>query len=257
VRKYLNYIIALLVCMGLTFLTGCSEKMAKEDKINASYKTKTITFHITDSVYSDNEVEETIKILGERMSEYTTMATFYRQGEAEIVLEIPEDAEYSENFMQNVLIANAQIYFVREKDSNGNANYSFESDENGGFVYQLTRPIEDLVSTGDTIITGNEIKSAKAASMQNSLNNTEYLVSLSFNESGTEMFAKATQYACENGETIAIVCDGKILSAPNVSATINNGIAQISGNFTYEEVDAMATKLGHGSLPLALEIVSE
>jgi preprotein translocase subunit SecD len=55
----------------------------------------------------------------------------------------------------------------------------------------------------------------------------------------------------------AMVLDGKVLSAPVFQAVLNDGNAQITGNFTMEEATQLALLLRAGSLPAPLNVVEE
>lgn len=79
------------------------------------------------------------------------------------------------------------------------------------------------------------------------------LVSLSFNQEGSDLFAKITR---ENiGKPLAIFLDGKIISAPNINEEITGGKAQISGNFTPQEAKLLVRNLNYGALPVPIELV--
>ncbi|MDR3224364.1 MAG: protein translocase subunit SecD [Holosporales bacterium] len=55
----------------------------------------------------------------------------------------------------------------------------------------------------------------------------------------------------------AMVLDGVVLSAPVFQAVLNDGNAQITGNFTIEEATQLALLLRAGSLPAPLNVVEE
>ena len=79
------------------------------------------------------------------------------------------------------------------------------------------------------------------------------MVSLSLTKEGTEKFAAATTAAVETNETIAIYYDGEIISAPTVQNAITDGNAVITGSFTAEDADQLATTIRIGGLKLQLE----
>ena len=56
---------------------------------------------------------------------------------------------------------------------------------------------------------------------------------------------------------MAIVLDGKIVSAPSINEPINSGSGMISGNFSFQEVTDLALLLRSGALPTPLIIVEE
>ncbi len=83
------------------------------------------------------------------------------------------------------------------------------------------------------------------------MGNREYSIELSLNEDGKEKFAKATR---ENiNKPISIIYDGAEISSPIVQSEIPDGLAYISGNFTYESADNLASTIRIGGLKLELE----
>jgi preprotein translocase subunit SecD len=97
--------------------------------------------------------------------------------------------------------------------------------------------------------------------------NADWYVQLTFTEAGqarwTALSEEAVQNpdgACESLGTdgsclVAIVLDGTVLSAPQITGVIR-GPAQITGGFARAEAELLAAQLGHGELPLVLEIDS-
>ncbi|MEE8638399.1 MAG: protein translocase subunit SecD, partial [Candidatus Margulisiibacteriota bacterium] len=77
------------------------------------------------------------------------------------------------------------------------------------------------------------------------------VVDIEFNPEGAKLFAEVT--ARSVGKPIAILLDKKIISAPNVREPIPSGKAQISGDFTIEEVQDMVIKLKAGALPIPVK----
>jgi preprotein translocase subunit SecD len=67
------------------------------------------------------------------------------------------------------------------------------------------------------------------------------VIDITFNQKGTEQFAKVTQ---ENlHKRLAIVIDGHLNSAPTIQSPITGGKAQISGNFSKEEATELANRI--------------
>ena len=80
-------------------------------------------------------------------------------------------------------------------------------------------------------------------------------VRLQFTGVGAKKFAKVTE---ENvGKQLAIVLDGKVMSAPQIREPILNGQGQISGNFTLEEARMLTSVLNSGALPVPLTVEEE
>ena len=59
------------------------------------------------------------------------------------------------------------------------------------------------------------------------------------------------------GKRLAIILDGKIISAPSINEPITGGSGVISGNFTFQEATDLALLLRSGALPTPLNIVEE
>ena len=101
------------------------------------------------------------------------------------------------------------------------------------------------------MLTGSDIETATARAGEDSMKNKEYSVELTLNKEGTEKFAKATK---ENvGKKINIVYDGATISDPYVRQEIDTGQAYITGNFTFEQADNLASTIRIGGLKLELE----
>ena len=79
------------------------------------------------------------------------------------------------------------------------------------------------------------------------------VVDIEFNSEGAKLFSAVTSRSV--GKPIAILLDGRIISAPNVREPIPSGKAQISGDFTIEEVQDMVIKLKAGALPISVKPV--
>ena len=81
----------------------------------------------------------------------------------------------------------------------------------------------------------------------------EPYVVLKFNEEGKEKFAEAT--TANVGKPIAIVLDDETISSPVVNSPITDGEASITGNFTADEAEELASLIKAGSLPFKLNIL--
>lgn len=79
------------------------------------------------------------------------------------------------------------------------------------------------------------------------------MVMVSFDEAGAREFAMLT--AANVGKPLAIVLDGKVLSAPVINEPITGGQAQLSGGFTQESANQLAIALQSGALPVAFTLV--
>ena len=105
----------------------------------------------------------------------------------------------------------------------------------------------------EIILNQDNIMSAEASVIQTSHGLTDYSVQVQFDEEGTQKFKEATEALI--GETISIVCDGTVVSAPVVYDVIENGVVMISGFASLEEAENLAAMLRQRNLGLQLQEV--
>jgi preprotein translocase subunit SecD len=99
-------------------------------------------------------------------------------------------------------------------------------------------------------VTGRDLKNARPS--RGRLN--EPIVEFSLNPQGAEKFANLT--GSNIGKPLAIVLDGKVVSAPRINAKIrDNGI--IEGGFTEDSAQDLATVLRSGALPASITYLEE
>ncbi len=215
-----------------------------------------ITYQVVGDENPDGEdMEDTIYKLQQRVQNYSTEAQVYQEGSDRINIEIPGVSDA--NAILEELGKPGSLYFIAQTDSEGNQNYtgSYAVDAEGEVViqYTLLKTIEELQADGSIVLTGTEVEGAQARTQQDSMGNSENVVALSLNETGKEAFAKATERAFNNGETIAIYYDEEFVTVPNVQAVITDGNAVISGQKTPEEAMQLASTIRIGGLKLELE----
>ncbi len=215
-----------------------------------------ITYQVVGDENPDGEdMEDTIYKLQQRVQNYSTEAQVYQEGSDRINIEIPGVSDA--NAILEELGKPGSLYFIAQTDSEGNQNYtgSYAVDAEGEVViqYTLLKTIEELQADGSIVLTGTEVAGAQARAQQDSMGNSENVVALSLNETGKEAFAKATERAFNNGETIAIYYDEEFVTVPNVQAVITDGNAVISGQKTAAEAEQLASTIRIGGLKLELE----
>ncbi len=103
-----------------------------------------------------------------------------------------------------------------------------------------------------TQLTGADLKSADVVFDQTS---GKPAVSIEFSDEGAELFAQLTEKNI--GKPLAILLDYQVVSAPIVQDKITGGSAQISGEFSLEEVKALSIQLNAGALPVPIELVEQ
>lgn len=83
----------------------------------------------------------------------------------------------------------------------------------------------------------------------------EPVVTFRLDKEGARRFAGMTQ---DNiGRPLAIVLDGKVITAPVIRSAITGGSGEISGAFSTEEAHDLALLLRAGALPAPLEVIEE
>ena len=102
------------------------------------------------------------------------------------------------------------------------------------------------------VISGDNLVDAKPR-MDSQTNQT--VVTFNLDRVGSKKFAKAT--TSNIGKKLAIVLDGKIISAPSVREPIVGGSGQITGDFTFQSATDLALLLRSGALPAPLKIIEE
>lgn len=112
----------------------------------------------------------------------------------------------------------------------------------------VLEPKFDYVSTG---LTGRYLEKATLVFDQTT---REPIISLQFDDTGAELFAKITK---ENiGKTVAIFLDGAPISNPVVQQEITGGQAQITGTFSVQEAKMLVGRLNSGALPVPVKLIS-
>ena len=111
---------------------------------------------------------------------------------------------------------------------------------------------DEAVVSKRIILSGENLLDAQPR-MNNETNET--VVSFTLDRVGAKRFGKATSTGI--GKQLAIVLDGKIISAPVIRDTIASGSGQISGGFTFQSATDLALLLRSGALPAPLNIIEE
>ena len=211
-----------------------------------------ITYKVAgDEKPSAEDMADTIYKLQKRVETYSTESVVYQEGDDRINIEIPGVSDA--NAILEELGKPGSLYFISETDSEGNYNYQASMDANGNIVYVMLKSIDEIIADGSAPLSGTDVKDAQAGSITNSMGNTEIGVDLTMTDEGTQKFADATTRAYQKGETLGIYYDGNIISAPSVKAALTDGKAHITGNFTYEEAEQLASTIRIGGLKLELE----
>lgn len=123
-----------------------------------------------------------------------------------------------------------------------------------------------FLKLGPTVLTGDGVKDAEAVLDQQTLSG--WVINLAFRGQAGKDWARVTGAAAcapqgAPERRVAIVLDGKVLSAPGVNADvacnvgISGGSTQITGGFGREEAHDLAALVKGGALPVPVEVVEQ
>ncbi|MEG0541119.1 MAG: SecD/SecF family protein translocase subunit [Angelakisella sp.] len=104
--------------------------------------------------------------------------------------------------------------------------------------------------TGKVVLEGKDLVKAELGFTQNQVGASVPVVQFKLTPEGGTKFAEAT--AANVGKTISIWMDETLISAPNVESAITGGEGIITGQFTVESAQDLATKINGGALPFKL-----
>jgi len=205
-------------------------------------------FKLTLSKYGLIEIktssqDQAIEIVRRRVDEVgTNEPNILKRGNNRILVELPglDDPMRIKSLLGKT--ANLTFRFVTQNNNDvfGAETLKFEDSE-------------DEASVSKRIILSGENLLDAQPQMNNQTNET--VVSFTLDRVGAKRFGKATRSGI--GKQLAIVLDGKIVSAPVIRDAILGGSGQISGNFTFQSATDLALLLRSGALPAPLNIIEE
>jgi len=188
-------------------------------------------------------LDQAIEIVRRRVDEIgTNEPNILKRGNNRILVELPglDDPMRIKNLLGKT--ANLTFRFVSKtlEETFGNEELEFEDGSETTYVSKRI------------IISGENLIDAQPR-MDNETNET--IVSFTLDRVGAKRFGKATTTGI--GKKLAIVLDGKIISAPVIQDAIISGSGQISGGFTFQTATDLALLLRSGALPAPMNIIEE
>jgi len=82
----------------------------------------------------------------------------------------------------------------------------------------------------------------------------QFIISFTLKPEGTKIFGDYT--TAHVNDTLGIVLDGVVVSAPTINSPITTGSGIIEGKFTRDEAELLARQLQYGALPVPLKVQS-
>ena len=186
--------------------------------------------------------DQALEIVRRRIDEIgTNEPNILKRGNDRILVELPglDDPMRIKSLLGKT--ANLTFRFVtnNDQDSFGAEKLSYEDESE-----------EDALVSKRIILSGDNLLDAQPR-MDSETNET--VVTFTLDRVGAKRFGKATSTGI--GKQLAIVLDGKIISAPVIRDTIASGSGQISGGFTFQSATDLALLLRSGALPAPLNIL--
>jgi preprotein translocase subunit SecD len=103
-----------------------------------------------------------------------------------------------------------------------------------------------------TVMTGTSLDTVNVET-GTQVGTTGYVIAFTLKSDASQIFADYT--GSHIGQTLAIILDKKVISAPSINAKIDKGSGYIEGNFTVDSANALAINLRYGSLPVPVKVV--
>ena len=187
--------------------------------------------------------DQAIEIVRRRVDEIgTNEPNILKRGSDRILVELPglDNPDRIKSLLGKT--ANLTFRFItqNEEESFGTERIPFQDEE------------RDAIVSKRIILSGDNLVDAQPR-MDNQSNET--VVSFTLDRVGAKKFAKATTSGV--GKNLAIILDGKIISAPSVREPIVGGSGQITGGFTFQTATDLALLLRSGALPAPMKIIEE
>ena len=189
---------------------------------------------------NNSALKQSIEIVRRRIDDVGTKEpTILQRGDKRILVELP--GLKNPERIKNLLGQTAQLNFRLVADN-----------EEFGVDQLISENGEELNVSKRIVMSGENLIDA-----QPNFNNqsNEPTVSFTLDRLGAQKFGRTTT---DNvGKRLAIVLDGKIVSAPSINEPITSGSGMISGNFSFQEATDLALLLRSGALPTPLDVVEE
>ena len=187
--------------------------------------------------------DQALEIVRRRIDEIgTNEPNILKRGNDRILVELPglDDPMRIKSLLGKT--ANLTFRFVTqtEEESFGTEKLMYQDGSGEAIVSKR------IILSGDNLVDAQP-------RMDTQVNET--VVTFNLDRVGSKKFAKATSTGV--GKNLAIILDGKIISAPNIREPIIGGSGQITGNFTFQSATDLALLLRSGALPAPLKIIEE
>ncbi|NMH60584.1 protein translocase subunit SecD [Alteromonas ponticola] len=220
-----------------------SAQPAGSSALEVSIKQNTVTLTLNEQYTKQllkDALGRSVEVVRKRLNETgLTEPSVTLQGKEAILVQMPGMSDPSQ--VKSLLGTTAQMTFHWEVDSRSGSSMTRVDDD--GNRYQLEQKV---ALEGEHITDAAGVLSSETG---------QPVVTFRLDSAGAKQFGAMTQ---DNiGRVLAIVLDGKVVTAPVINSAIPGGRGEITGNFTLPEASNTALMLRTGALPIPLSIIEE
>lgn len=208
----------------------------------------------------DQAVVRALEVIRSRVDEFgVAEPSIVREGANRIVVQLPgiRNLERAKDLIRNT----AQLEFKLVHNEYLDEAKAGRCPEGYELAYYFTKDEQGHYHPGDAVVlkskpelTGDFLTKARVTWDESGVGRKP-IISIEFNEEGAALFANLTGKHIH--EHLAIVLDGKVMSAPEIQSRIPNGKAVIEGQFTPEAANDLRIILETGSLPAPVTIIED
>ncbi|NHN38357.1 protein translocase subunit SecD [Pseudomaricurvus alcaniphilus] len=192
---------------------------------------------------ADDAIERSLEVLRKRLNETGLVEpSISRQGGDGILVQLPgvEDPQA----IRKILGTTAQMTFHWVVSAQHRAaGPAMVRKDDLGETFRLEQRVA---------LSGTHIHDAQLAFQQQT---GEPVVTFRLDTAGARQFAEMTRNNI--GRPLAVVLDGRVITAPVIRSVIGGGSGEISGAFSVSEASNLALLLRAGALPAKLQVIEE
>ncbi len=196
-------------------------------------------------------VQQSLEIVRRRIDEVGTREpTIQRQGADRILVQVP--GEKNPDAIKDLLGKTAKLNF-HLVDLDTTVPQALSGNMPAG---SMLLPLEDNSGASQIVVRKRvEVSGENLVNAQPTYDQNQPVVSFTFDSVGARKFGNVTKEHVN--DLLAVVLDGKVISAPRINSPILGGNGIITGSFTVESANELAILLRAGALPAPLEVVEE
>lgn len=210
-------------------------------EVDASGAPKNWFLDLTQGKPEDRSVQKAIKVLQARAKAADVPAEVDRLGDTRVRVFVPGASDAA---AVDRLVRRATLSVRKVDDGTSSAEMQAGIVHAGTEILPSDSPGEPRLAVWKrVIVTEEDLAAAKPGFSQDGAP----IVNVRLNEAGTRRFAAATRTSI--GQRLAVVLDGRVLTAPTVLSPIEEGQIQISGHFTAAEAQDLADMLAPSTTP--------